>query len=194
MAAPGAVLTFELSFRANPVALLAWGQARVAMATPCEWSKRRGEHREGRRRLISISIFFNQPSPLLFLPAVTLWLPWLCPPTLGVTLTWQKYAWSVWLFILRTIIRGQDQLSFLESGYFIQKNKSKKRTKKQSTAFSLLQPLATLLIKSRRLQKPIKIWRLCPPVRNLFEIVTSLLDCQKENLPQNWCWRPGGTQ
>lgn len=39
VAAPGAVLTFELSFRANPVALLAWGQARVAMATPCEWSK-----------------------------------------------------------------------------------------------------------------------------------------------------------
>lgn len=39
VAAPGAVLTFQLSFRANPVALLAWGQARVAMATPCEWSK-----------------------------------------------------------------------------------------------------------------------------------------------------------
>lgn len=74
MAAPGAVLTFELSFRANPVALLAWGQARVAMGTPCEWSKLWERRAQGGAAATHqhLDFFFNQPSPLLFLPAGTL--------------------------------------------------------------------------------------------------------------------------
>lgn len=40
VAAPGAVLTFEFSFRTNPVALFTWGQGKGwgCYGNPCRWS------------------------------------------------------------------------------------------------------------------------------------------------------------
>lgn len=65
VAAPGAVLTFEFSFRTNPVALFTWGQGKGwgCHGNPCRWSDPAlGETSTGRGRGNSSASLFSSSS------------------------------------------------------------------------------------------------------------------------------------
>lgn len=86
VAAPGAVLTFESSFRTNPVALFTWVQGE---GWGCHGNSRESEMsrgREGQRRIIGIMIVVFLPS----FPLNTVTLSFTPPLFYGLSLSLLK--------------------------------------------------------------------------------------------------------